>query len=579
MKKLSKLIFISLLFMVGLISVDAKPFKIGEVEYDTLKDAVAAVPTDNTKTTIVMTEDVEQAPGVQVVDGMNIVIDFGGHTYETWEPMVGSSGTQTQSFQLLKGSTVYMKNGTLIASTHPNSKMFIQNYSDLTLENITIDASANTYGSFYAISSNFGEVNIIGNTTIKVNESTSARAFDMCWAPLIGTGTPYAGGTQITVDTTGTMNGIIELDVWGTFSNENGIKSTLKIKNLKFNGGWSIDSRLASQLSIEGGTFNSSVDDYVANNHTEYTTDNKTFDVLPTGSIKLNSDEIFVLKGKTYTIDADITEGYEKYVTYEIINEEVATVENGVITSKALGNTTLRVNLGKSSDTAAVTVFDVKPAESENTAEEELNEGANDITAALIQNALSEETVEGMDAETIENVKTAVVAGKTVETNVTVEEVKKDDLELETIKTIEDVAKTAKGEIAGYLNIDVLLQTGDEELGKVTKLPEAIKITVDVDKSLGIVPANTTRKYFVVRLHEGEDPELIEAEYKDGKLSFKTDRFSQYAYGYTDTKTEDANIPKTGDNIALYMVLLVTSCLGIAGTIALSKRRLVRITK
>ncbi len=83
MKRLSKLILFSLLFMVGLLSVNAKPFKIGEEEFDTLLEAVAAVPTDGTKTTIVMTEDVDMAPGVQVVAGKNFVIDFGGHTYKT----------------------------------------------------------------------------------------------------------------------------------------------------------------------------------------------------------------------------------------------------------------------------------------------------------------------------------------------------------------------------------------------------------------------------------------------------------------------------------------------------------------
>lgn len=579
MKRLSKLIFATLLFMVGLISVDAKPFKIGEVEYDTLKDAVAAVPTDNTKTTIAMTEDVVGGSGVIIQAGMNVLIDFGGHRYETDGPMVGSTGTETQSFQLLKGSTVHLKNGTLIPSTRSDSLMFIQNYSKLTIEDITIDASTNPNAGFYAISMNNDVVNIIGNTSIKVNPNVaSARAFDMCWAPKVGSGS-YAGGTQITVNTTGKIEGMIELDVWGTFSDENGIKSTLTIKNIDFDGTWSIDSRLANQLSIEGGKFNSSVEDYVANGSSEYTVDNKVFEVLSTGTVKLKSNEIFVLKGKTTNVEVEVDDLYKKFVKYNIVDEDVATHENGVITGVATGNTTLEVSLGKLGDSASVTVFEVKPAESNNSTEEEINEDATDITTTLIEQALSDETVEGMDAETIENVKEAVLAGKTVETNVAVEEVKKDDLEAETVKAIEDVAKNAEGEIAGYLNIDVLLLAGDDELGKVTKLPETIKVIVDVDNSLGTVPANTTRKYFVVRLHEGEEPELIEAEYKNGKLSFETDRFSQYAYGYTDTKNEDVNIPKTGDNIGLYIALLVASGLGIAGTIALSKKRLVSIKK
>lgn len=254
MRKILKVAIFVMLFMVGIVRVNANAFTMGENSYETLKEAVADVPTDGTETLIEMTEDVTLAPGVQIKTGQNIIIDFGGHTYETWEPMVGSSGTETQSFQLLKGSTVKMKNGTLVASTHELSKMFIQNYADLTLENITIDARTNTYNYFYGVSSNNGVVNIIGDTSIYVNRNTHARAFDMCWAPIVGKG-EYNGGTQMTVNTTGTISGIIELDVWGSYTDEGGIKSTLNIKNMNFDGVWEIDSRLKNQLTIEGGSY------------------------------------------------------------------------------------------------------------------------------------------------------------------------------------------------------------------------------------------------------------------------------------------------------------------------------------
>lgn len=578
MKKLSKLFLITFLFVIGLVNVDAKPFKIGENKYDTLKDAVDAAEV-GVKTTIVMTEDVTGGSGV-IVNGKDIVIDFGGHRYETDGPMVGSTGTETQSFQLLKGSTVYMKNGTLIPSTSNDSKMFIQNYCDLTLENITIDGSTNPNAGFYAISSNNGEVKLIGNTSIKVNPSvSSARAFDMCWAPKIGTGTPYAGGTQIIVDTTGKIEGMIELDVWGTYSDENGIKSTLTIKNIDFEGTWSIDSRLANQLSIEGGKFNSSVDEYVKSGYAEYTTDNKVFSVLPNKEIKFKSNEIFVLKGKTTNLELDVDDLYKKYVKYNMVNEEVATFENGVITGKEVGSTNLNATLGKKGDSTSITVFEVKPAEGAIDTDEETNENANNVTTTLIETALSEDKVEGMNEETIENVKEAVIAGKIVETNVVVEENKKEDLEKEVVEKIDKAIEEVKGEVAGYLNIDVILQANENTLGKVTKLPKEIEITVEVDDSIGTVPKDVTRKYFVVRLHEGEEAKLIDAKYEDGKLTFKTDRFSQYAYGYTDTENENPNIPKTGDNIKLYLVLFVMSTVGIAGTVMLSKKSLLSVTK
>lgn len=576
MKKLSKLIFITLLSMVGLISVNAEPFNIDGTPYSTLKDAVAAAPTDGTQVTITMTEDVVGGSGVIVQAGKNIIIDFGGHRFETDAPMVGSTGTETQSFQLLKGSTVYMKNGTLVPSNREDSLMFIQNYSNLTLENIAIDASTNPNAGFYAVSSNCGVVRFIGNTSIKVNPSVEdARAFDMCWAPKVGTGTPYDVGTQMTIDTTGKIEGMIELDVWGKYSDENGIKSTLTIENIDFDGTWSIDPRLANQLTIKGGKYNSSVEDYLASGKSEYTTDNKVFEVLPTGNVSLKSHELFVLKGKTLDVEVEVEDAYKKYLTYEVVHEGVATYEDGKLTGVDLGSTTLEVSLGKLGDSAAVTVYEVKPAESEDADEEETNTGASVVATGIVQTALSEDEVEGLDEETIDNVKEAVLAGKTVETEVSYQEVKKEDIPAAVLEDVEAEVKKEDGTVVGYLDIDLLLKADDTELGKVTKLPTPIKVVVEVDDALGNVPANATRKYFVVRIHDGE-ADLLEATYKDGKLTFETDRFSQYVYGYADTIS---NIPQTGDNIALYVTLFAMSVLGIVGTIILSKKKLFNVNK
>lgn len=49
---------------------------------------------------------------------------------------MGSSGTETNGFQLQKGSAVTFKNGTI---TSDKAKILIQNYSDLTLENVVLD--------------------------------------------------------------------------------------------------------------------------------------------------------------------------------------------------------------------------------------------------------------------------------------------------------------------------------------------------------------------------------------------------------------------------------------------------------
>jgi hypothetical protein len=572
MKKIIKIAVFVMVFVIGIARVNAAPFKIGETEYASLNEAVAAAPSDGTETLIEMTEDVTLAPGVQVTTGKNLVIDFGGHTFETWEPMVGSNGTETQSFQLLKGSQVYMKNGTLVGSTHPLSKMFIQNYADLTLDNITINATTNTYDYFYGLSSNYGKVLIKGNTSIFVNKDTHARAFDMCWAPIVGNAS-YNGGTQMTIDTTGTISGIIELDVWGSYTDVNGIKSTLYIKNINFDGKWEIDSRLRNQLTIEGGNYKKTntidLNDYVVDNYIPYEY-NDSYDVLPATSLTINEEEIYILQGETYNLDIVIPSGYEKYASITVDDTDVASISNGVITALAKGNTSLVVSFGRSGANLPIVVYEITTPDPSNSDDVEADNAVEKIAADLIGSILGGEDVEGIDASTKANVINAILNDKTIVTEVEIDEIDEADIAEEVVEQIKDTIKETNGEIVGFLNIDVELLAGTDELGKITKLPNPITITVDVDDKLGNIPEGTSRKFYIVRMHDGEEPELIEATYRDGKLSFETDRFSTYAYGYSDTAITN---PKTGDSVGTYFALLVISIVGLTLCFITKKRR------
>ena len=78
---------------------------------------------------------------MQVKDQQNVVLDLNGHTYTVGSPTVGSAGTETNGFQLLKGSTVTIRNGTVKASDYSELKIMFRNYCDLILEDVTLDAS------------------------------------------------------------------------------------------------------------------------------------------------------------------------------------------------------------------------------------------------------------------------------------------------------------------------------------------------------------------------------------------------------------------------------------------------------
>ena len=88
--------------------------KIGEGEsakkYESLQEAVAAVKDGET---ILMLADVPNAGGMSVSSGKNFTVDFNGHTYTLNKPGAGSTGTETNGFQLLKNSTIEFKNGTI----------------------------------------------------------------------------------------------------------------------------------------------------------------------------------------------------------------------------------------------------------------------------------------------------------------------------------------------------------------------------------------------------------------------------------------------------------------------------------
>ena len=252
-----------------------KVAKVGNVEYATLAEAVEAVPTDSTETEIVLLKDYIGS-GIKVVAGKNIVFNLNGKTYTVDKPTVGSSGTETNGFQLLKDSKVTFKNGTLDSATGadslPNGGILIQNYCDLTLENVTLDTSANSNIS-YVISNNFGSLTAKGNTVIKAADGKVA--FDL-WYGMNSNGL-YDDGVSVTfgTDFTGSVTGKIEYGAHSRGpSNSNWKdKARLTIANGNFDTTF-VDSNnndgVAPEdfnITIIGGTFSSDVSAYVPNGY------------------------------------------------------------------------------------------------------------------------------------------------------------------------------------------------------------------------------------------------------------------------------------------------------------------------
>lgn len=191
-------------------AVEDGAFEVEGTKYATLAEAIAAVKEGGI---ITLTSNVDNAEGIAVDEGKNFTIDFGGHTYTVKTPGAGSPNTETNAFQLLKDSTITMKNGTIRISADNKQNgdkkpimRIIQNYANLTLENMTFYAQNQAGGEDYPLSFNNGNIVFKGNTSI-ITSSDSNIAFDVCKF------NDYPSAT-VTFDEsyTGTINGKIVYD-------------------------------------------------------------------------------------------------------------------------------------------------------------------------------------------------------------------------------------------------------------------------------------------------------------------------------------------------------------------------------
>ena len=251
------------------------------VVYDSLADAVDAAPTDGTQVTITLIDTdgdgIVTGSGVKVVEGKNIVIDFDGLTYDVTNPTVGSPGTETNGFQLLKGSTVRMMNGTLVSDA---ALILIQNYCDLTVDDMTLDMSDCAQVQ-YVISNNFGNTVITGDTTIVA--ASNKVAFDVYYWPSNG----YTEGVSVTFDEDfiGSVTGKVQYGTDSTGATEDNWqtnKANLAIENGTFDITFDVYSGDESDagITVSGGEFSKEFDSaYVAEGSVLYTTDGDSFTV------------------------------------------------------------------------------------------------------------------------------------------------------------------------------------------------------------------------------------------------------------------------------------------------------------
>ncbi|MBQ0018658.1 MAG: hypothetical protein KBS63_05625 [Clostridiales bacterium] len=168
----------------------------GSKKFESLEDAVKAAKSGDTVTLL------KDAAGNGITIDKDITIDFGGFTYTVDGNLAGSTGTKTQGFQLLKDRNITFKNGKI---TSEKAKMLIQNYSNLTLEAMTLDGSKLAgEKKTYTVSNNNGNVAFTKGTEIIAKDGNVA--FDLYdWA------SSGYNGISLTMDDDIVINGAVEI--------------------------------------------------------------------------------------------------------------------------------------------------------------------------------------------------------------------------------------------------------------------------------------------------------------------------------------------------------------------------------
>ena len=258
------------MYTVTGLTADNAVAAIGETYYQSLAAAIDKVQAGET---ITLLRDVPNANGIAVPSEKSFTVDFNGHTYTLTGPGAGSSSTETNGFQLLKDSTITFQNGTIrIGQNANNIKRIIQNYANLTLEDMQIYAEHQVGGEDYALSFKNGTIVIKGNTSIYTT-SDEAIAFDVCKF------LSYPGVT-VTFDEsyTGTINGVILYD------STDAEKHQLKIKGNGHFGGvqatpGAVDAA-KSAVAIYGGYFTSDPSSYVADGYITVISDKEDYSYM-----------------------------------------------------------------------------------------------------------------------------------------------------------------------------------------------------------------------------------------------------------------------------------------------------------
>ena len=323
----------------------AKPVaKIGEIEYATLQAAIDAADAGQT---VKLIRNVTNGYGVKI--DKDVTIDFAGFKYQL-KKGVGSTSTETNGLQILKGNNVTIQNGTLEVNEFFKNYFYIlvQNYANLTVDNMNLDGAnldkwSATDGDSYVLSNNSGKVNISGATNITANkEGDKAFAFDVCDKSAWGYEKPV-----VTITSTGMFDGYFEISE-GLDENLH-IKAGTYIKDVQewCDGGyfasenvgedtWTVNGPYVAKVKETGvyfATLQAAIDAATAGQTVEIVANPRSKFVVTGAGAVINKDITIDLGGNAYVIDKAVGSATTETLGLQILEGNDVTLQNGTLTS------------------------------------------------------------------------------------------------------------------------------------------------------------------------------------------------------------------------------------------------------
>lgn len=438
--------------------------------------------------------------GIACFAGSTVIIN-GGEVISLDATLSGNNTLGTMNF-VINGGTLTSKRGPAVYMPGPVA---------LTITDGTINGG---------LSIRMGKINISGGT---INATTGpldsiVEYYDFNGAVWLANAVSVMGGTYTSKDE-GITN-VLDLNITGgTINVANGEGSAVAIYDM---------GKVAQEMkvNISGNA------KLITNSKTRNAYDVLTLTEAGVTNIKTgyNNPE-FVGKVSTVITGGTFSSSVAKYITSEYVETKV---ENEYVVAKK----ELKVD--------TPTIDTTKPVEEVTVGVKE-----DDTLKDTLEKAIKDSKIDVTDINAI--------------VMVTIDNQKEEQVPEEASKSINELAKEKENiKVVSFFDITLNVKNNvtGETLGTLSTLDNKIKFNMALPEELTKVAEGYTRKYYVVRYHDGKS-EIISASVDGNVLSFESDKFSTYALAYEDVKDEVIVNPPTGDKIVLDLVVGIVSVAGL----------------